>query len=212
MQIKYLSTSNWQLSAHAPLQSRDAIVVMPFIRPAQAETALRLMAERAQVPGVLLGIHDDAGWGFIKIINQAFRVTQSPYFGYVAQDAFAGRSWLALALDAMGDRGVLLGCNDGKWAGALAAFGLAQRQWAQGNYQGDFFYPHYQRHFADAELTLLAMQAGRYVYEPNSVLVEIDWQKDHAAVDAADRRLFRRRQATGFDERVIHPQLRTLFS
>ncbi len=55
MQIKYLSTSNWQLSAHAPLQSRDAIVVMPFIRPAQAETALRLMAERAQVPGVLLG-------------------------------------------------------------------------------------------------------------------------------------------------------------
>ncbi len=212
MQIKYLSTSNWQLSAHAPLQSRDAIVVMPFIRPAQAETALRLMAERAQVPGVLLGIHDDAGWGFIKIINQAFRVTQSPYFGYVAQDAFAGRSWLALALDAMGDRGVLLGFNDGKWAGALAAFGLAQRQWAQGNYQGDFFYPHYQRHFADAELTLLAMQAGRYVYEPNSVLVEIDWQKDHAAVDAADQRLFRRRQATGFDERVIHPQLRTLFS
>jgi hypothetical protein len=170
------------------------------------------MAERSQVPGVLLGIHDDAGWGFIKIINQAFRVTQSPYFGYVAQDAFAGRGWLALALDAMGDRGVLLGFNDGKWAGALAAFGLAQRQWAQGNYQGDFFYPHYQRHFADAELTLLAMQAGRYVYEPNSVLVEIDWQKDHAKVDAADRRLFRRRQATGFDERVIHPQLRTLFS
>jgi hypothetical protein len=80
------------------------------------------------------------------------------------------------------------------------------------NYQGDFFHSGYQRHFADAELTLLALQSGKYAYEPNSILVEVDWQKDQSQVDAADRQLFLERKASGFGGKVTHPTLLGLFS
>lgn len=169
------------------------------------------MARRAGTSGTLLLIHDTERVGFMAIANLAFRASHSPFFGYVAQDAFAGREWLSLALTALGEEGVLLGFNDGKWAGALAAFGIAKRAWADRNYAGDFFYSGYTQHFADAELTLLAMQAGHYCYEPNSVLVELDWDKDARAVNAADRALFAKRKASGFDGRVVHPQLLELF-
>ena len=211
-QIEYLTTRSLQHVTHSVSAPRDVLIVMPFTQPSHAQMALQLMAKRAQVPVLLVGVHDEDGWGFIRIVNHVFRLSQSRYFGYVAQDAFAGRSWLAMALSALGDGGALLGFNDGKWAGALAGFGLAQRQWAAQNYHGDFFYPKYRRHYADAELTVLAMQARRYVYEPNSVLVEIDWHKDQSAVDRADRALFLQRRALGFDNKVTHPQLLTLFS
>jgi len=119
---------------------------------------------------------------------------------------------LSLALEALGSERVLLGFNDGKWSGALAGFGLAQRAWAQGNYAGAFFYPKYQRHYADAELTLHALQSGRYAYEPNSLLVEVDWQKDQSQVDSVDRQLFLERKASGFEGMVTHPKLLDLFS
>jgi hypothetical protein len=116
---------------------------------------------------------------------------------------------------------VFLGFNDGKWQGALASFGLASRAWAAANYakeaaagaeQGPFFHPSYQRHYADAELTVLAMQAKGYVYEPNSVLVEVDWAKDGQTVDPADRALYRQRSALGFDGRVAEQALIGLFA
>jgi hypothetical protein len=143
-------------------------------------------------------------------VNAAFLASQSTWFGYVAQDAFAGRRWLALALEALGEQKHFLGFNDGKWAGALAAFGLGRRSWALQNYPqkaNAFFYPQYARHYADAELTLLALQAGVYAYEPNSVLVEVDWDKDSASVDEADRLLFTQRKAAQFDGKVLDPVL-----
>jgi hypothetical protein len=146
------------------------------------------------------------------MVNLAFQKTHSTHFGYVAQDAFAGRQWLRLAVEALGSERVLLGFNDGKWAGALAGFGLAQRAWAQGNYAGSFFYPGYQRHYADAELTLYAMQCGKYAYDANSVLLEVDWHKDQSQVDAADRQLFLERKASSFEGKITHPQLLGLFS
>ena len=102
--------------------------------------------------------------------------------------------------------------SDGKWAGALAGFGLARRSWATQHYDGNFFYPGYKRHYADAELTLLAMQANAYAYEPNSLLVEVDWDKDTSAVDAADRALFLERKQSGFDGKVTTPALLNLIS
>jgi hypothetical protein len=172
----------------------------------------QLMAKRAMAPGTILAVYDDLQWGFIQIVNQAFLQTESDTFAYVAQDAFAGRAWLKLAIDALGQQYQFLGFNDGKWAGAMASFGLARRAWASKNYQGNFFSPEYRSHYADAELTLLAMQAGIYVYEANSLLVEMDWEKDEKVVDENDRKIFLRRRALGFDSRVTNPHLLKLIS
>ena len=94
----------------------------------------------------------------------------------------------------------------------MAGFGLAKRTWAQNNYDGNFFFPSYQRHYADAELTLLALQAGLYAYDANSVLIEVDWEKDQSAVDPADRALFAKRKLGQFDGRITSQPLLNLIT
>lgn len=210
MEVRFVDLA--ELATQAPIHCTGAIMVMPYTDVAQATRAARLASGRAGVASLLLAVHDQARQGFIATANQAFAATRSPWFGYMAQDAFAGRSWLALALHALqANNAGLLGFNDGKWQGQLASFGLAQRAWAQTVYGGDFFYGGYSSHFADTELTLIAREQGRYVYEPNSVLVEADWDKESAAVNPADRALYKARAAAGFDARVHNPQLLQLF-
>ena len=212
MQIKYISSSELQDFENHPLVVEGVLVVMPFINASQAQQACELMSNRAAAQGLILAVHDDDKLGFIAIVNAVFKLSQSPYFGYVAQDAFAGRQWLKLAIEALGENKSFLGFNDGKWAGALAGFGLAKRAWAQNNYAGNFFHPGYQRHFADAELTLLALQNGLYAYDANSVLVEVDWDKDSSSVHPADRALFAQRKSARFDGRINSQPLLDLFS
>jgi hypothetical protein len=189
------------------------VMVMPFTDPVLAHQAGELAAHRASAQGLLLGVHDRQRQGFVACVNRAFAVTRSPWFGYMAQDAFAGRDWMALALQTLHQqRGVLLAFNDGKWHGALASFGLASRAWAAGNYpSAAFFYADYKRHYADTELSVLAKQAGGFVYQPHSVLLEVDWAKDSAPVHAPDRGLFKQRVAQGFGGKVTDPALLALF-
>ena len=204
----------------ANLKSSAAVMVMPFTDPTMAQKAVDLAASRAGslsangelmdvcAESILLAVHDTQRQGFVATVNQAFKVTQSPWLGYMAQDAFAGRNWLALALQKLQSQtgAALLGFNDGKWQGQLASFGLARRDWISKVYTDAFFFQGYHSHFADAELTLVARQQGVYAYEPQSVLVEVDWQKDQAAVNDADRRLFATRKKTGFGNRVSDAQ------
>jgi hypothetical protein len=215
---KELVTLQWQSTA--------AIMVMPFTDPAMAQKAANLAASRAGslnasgglldacAESILLAVHDSQRQGFVATVNQAFKVTQSPWLGYMAQDAFAGRNWLALALQKLQSQkdAALLGFNDGKWQGQLASFGLARRDWISKVYTDAFFFQGYHSHFADAELTLVARQQGVYAYEPQSVLVEVDWQKDQAAVNDADRRLFTTRKKSGFGNRVSDAQWRNFIS
>jgi len=210
MEVRFVRAA--ELATLAPLECSGAIMTMPFIDAAQAKRAAHLAAARAGAPALLLAVHDEARQGFIATVNQAFAATRSSWFGYMAQDAFAGRAWLALALRALQAKNAgLLGFNDGKWQGQLAAFGLAERAWAHSVYGGDFFHSAYNSHYADTELTLIAREQGRYVYEPNSVLVEADWDKESAGVSPADRALYKARAAAGFDARVHNPQLLKLF-
>jgi len=211
MQIQYL-TSTDLAGLTEPIVADGVLVVIPFTQYELAQKAAQLMAARAEAPGLILGIDDSKKVGFIHLVNQVFTQSHSAYFAYTAQDAFAGRGWLNLGLKAMGDHSGFLGFNDGKWAGALAGFGLARRSWAMKNYDGQFFYPQYHRHFADAELTLLALQDKQYAYDPNSVLVEVDWNKDTAPIHQADRNLFLERRKSGFDGRVLDPRLLNLIS
>ena len=210
MQVRFVRAV--ELSGGAPHVCEGPIMVMPYTDEAQASRAANLAASRAGVPSILLAVHDEDRQGFIATVNQAFALTRSPWFGYMAQDAFAGRAWLSLAVRALKAKNAgLLGFNDGKWHGQLAAFGLAERAWAQSVYGGAFFHGAYGSHYADTELTLIAREQGRYVYEPNSVLLEVDWDKERSAVSASDRALFKARAAEGFDARVHNPQLLQLF-
>jgi len=210
MELRFVRAA--ELATLTPLECSGVIMTMPFIDVAQAKRAARLAATRAGAPALLLAVHDEARQGFIATVNQAFAATRSPWFGYMAQDAFAGRAWLALALRALqANNAGLLGFNDGKWQGQLAAFGLAERVWAHSVYGGDFFHSAYNSHYADTELTVIAREQGRYVYEPNSVLVEVDWDKESASVSPADRALYKERASAGFDARVHNPQLLKLF-
>jgi hypothetical protein len=211
MQIQYLTSAELS-SLDAPITVGGVVAAMPFTQADHAQRAAKLMAARANAPGLVLAIHDQREEGFIHLVNQAFASTQSAYFAYVAQDAFAGRAWLEQGLSALGDDKGLLGFNDGKWAGALAGFGLVRRSWAINHYGGQLFCSKYLRHYADAELTLLALQEGKYAYEPNSVLVEVDWDKDATAVHEPDRQVFLERKQSGFDGKVTDPRLLNLIS
>jgi len=180
-----------------------SIVAMPFVDAAMARQAAQLMAARAGCKGLVLAIHDDSQEGFVTLINRAFIMTQSPSFAYVAQDAFAGRNWLSLAQTALAANAAgLAALNDGKWAGRLASFGLVNRRWARSVYDGYLFHPEYQSHYGDTELSLIAEAQGALCYDPNAVLVEIDWRKDQTPTNKADKALFDARLKTGFDNRL----------
>lgn len=197
----------------AAREPQDVLAILPYTDRALAERSARHAAARAGAQGLILLVEDADRIGFIGVANHVFRKTSSRHAAYLAQDSFAGREWLARGLAALaGGERVLLGFNDGKWHGALAGFGLVERAWAAGNYGGDLFWPGYRRHYADAELTLLAMSERRYAYDPDCVMVEVDWAKDHAAVEPADRALFRARAEAGFGGRVTDPRLQHLFS
>jgi hypothetical protein len=190
------------------------VIVMPSVDARAAAQSARLMVARAGTAnGIILEIRDTTGAGFVALANASFLATRSRYFGYVAQDAFAGRLWLERAVAALEKTGKgLLAFNDGKWMGALAGFGLVRRDWAARNYDGALFHAGYVGHYADVELTLLAMNEGQLCYDANCVLVEVDWDKDRKSVSATDRALYRQRAAAGFDGRVSSPRLLGLFS
>ena len=189
------------------------LMVMPYIDEAAAHRATGQISQRAQAEGLILAIRDSEQRGFIHIANQAFRQSRSSLFGYIAQDAFAGRGWgqRVLAAFAQNPARGLLALNDGKWNGLLAAFGVVRRSWAEHNYAGDLFMPGYFGHYADVELTLLALQAGVHAYDPNCVMMEVDYEKDGKPVHAPDQHLFKTRRATGFDGRVHAEKLLKLF-
>ena len=192
----------------------DVLIAMPATEAELARQALALAERRlGQLPAhaarvLLLGVIDDDQRGLVAMHNLIFKATQSTWYGYLAQDAFAGRAWLEIALAQLErTQAHLLGFNDGKWQGQIAAFGLARRDWAQAIYSGDFFYPGYRSHFADAELTLIAREQKAYTYDPHAVMVEVDPHKDAKAVDASDRSMYLTRLKTGFASRVHDPQL-----
>lgn len=209
MQSTFISSKQIDRTA---LLTSEVIFVMPFTLPQMAQKTAKLMSERANYPGAIICVHDDEREGFVDIVNKVFRASDSKWFGYVAQDAFPGRYWLRIAINTLiSQNAVLLGFNDGKWLGELAGFGLADRLWAQQNYNGNLFNPDYHQHYADTELTLLAQAKQSYCYNPNSLLVEIDWDKDSKSVNLEDKNRFQNRCQNQFDGRISNPNLLSKF-
>jgi len=200
-------------SLASSLASTDTLVVMPVIDLEMGKRSATLAATRANAEGVVLVVLDTARLGLVHIHNQVFKSTKSVYYAYLAQDAFVGREWLSLGLSALNQKTAgLLAFNDGKWQGQLASFGLARREWVKSIYPESFFFEGYKSHYADTELTLIAREQGRYAYDPNAVVMEVDWNKDTASTQQDDKSLFKLRAMQGFGGRVTTPELIGLFA
>jgi hypothetical protein len=129
--------------------------------------------------------------------------TNSRYFAYVAQDAFAGEFWLDCALETIKKSNCgLLAFNDGRFFGTLAVFGLSDRQWVNTIYGKFIFHHQYKYHFADTELSVIAAQTQNLVFNSNAILIEVDYDKHLHGNNKDDEKLYRKRALTGFDGRV----------
>ena len=187
--------------------------MLPVTNRQQAAMTAEILLHRAGVDFELLMVEDDVKGGPIAIWNHCAARLACNFLVYLAQDAFPGRAWLAVALDAMkkAPGAGLFAFNDGKWFGQLASFGLVRLSWLNGIYHGPLFFEGYQQHYGDTELTLIAKEQQALVYQPHAVLIEVDHSKDMKPVAAADRALFAMRCRNGFDGKVRNQSLLGMF-
>ena len=201
LDIKIIKSSKLQKLKYS--SSYEVIIVLPMINIELANKASEVMRRRTQQNGLLLLIEDDLRIGFIMITNLVYTKTESRYFAYVAQDAFAGEFWLDYALDTIKKSNCgLLAFNDGRFFGKIAVFGLVNRNWINRIYGKFIFHHQYKSHFADTELSVIAAQTGNLVFNPNAVLIEVDYEKHLHGNNEDDHKLYIERAKTGFDGRI----------
>jgi hypothetical protein len=198
----------------APEEQHSVVIAIPWTDPEKVMQTVGALTQRAGYPASFLLLEDDTRAGPTRLLNQCFVRTAGIIFGYLAQDVFPGRDWLSIALKAMkaSKNPGLLAFNDGKWHGQLASFGLVNRQWVDTIYsRKGIFFRGYWQHYGDTELTLIAREQKRYVYDPHALMIEVDYKKDTASAHRADKALFHQRKNSGFDGNVTNPALLGLF-
>lgn len=202
-----------ELERAAP--AAETVFVLPSVDTAAADRVAQQIVARSGVEDFEVIIFEDRERrGFIKVANDVFANSAGDWFGYVAEDAFAGREWLRIAHAAMADGGDVFAFNDGKWFGKLAAFGMVRRSWVRDLY-GGLFHPAYHSHYADTELSVVAAVMGVLRSDPESLLVEVDYEKEKKAVNPDDKALFHARRADGFgigSRNILYPSAFTRFS
>lgn len=181
----------------------EVIIVMPTIDMALAARAADVMMRRTDQPGLLILAEDDARLGFIMTANLVYAKTRSDFFSYVAQDAFPGQYWLDYGLETLKQsKNGLLAFNDGRFFGKIAVFGLVNREWCRSLYKNFIFYPQYTSHFADTELSILAYETSNLVFNPYSIMMEVDYEKHLHPNNKDDEKLYIERAKNGFDGRI----------
>lgn len=144
-------------------------------------------------------------------MNGAALKISTRYIVYLAQDAYPGRDWLLNAYHTLEKSGKgLLAFNDGKWKGRIASFGMVRTEWVKSLYDARIFYPGYQSHGADNELTVIARAQNMHEYNPDCTLVEYDPNKDFGGSNPKDKALFQTRFVHGFDGIVPFRKLKKL--
>lgn len=198
LDIKIITSSMLRNSTVLP--SHEVIIVLPMTDVALAKKASEIMRKRTRQNGLLILVEDDLRLGFIMVANLVYARTESRYFGYAAQDAFAGEFWLDYALETIKKSNCgLLAFNDGRFFGKIAVFGLADRLWTERVYGRFIFHHQYKSHFADTELSIIAAQTSNLVFNPNSLLMEVDYEKHLHTNNEDDHILYIERAKTGFD-------------
>lgn len=180
--------------------SPSVTIVMPCIDEEMGTKTAEILSSRAGTHCTVVVAMDDSRNGFMNTLNSVARKCDSRFIVFVAQDAFPGRQWLKIALDSIEAKSAgLLAFNDGKWFGRIASFGLVRKSWIQKFYDDSILNPYYKAHKADNEITLLARLDEKFVYEPDSVLIEVDYGKDRGGSNPEDNEKFKLRFNSQFD-------------
>ena len=197
--LESLFVKSSEFGSFEPRAHPDAVLVLPYIDHELAVRAEEILRVRAGHPGLLVLVDDDERMGFIRVANFIYSRTKSPLFGYLAQDAYPGMSWLAQGVGVMKKTGAgLLAFNEGRFFGTVAAFGLASRAWLSTLYRNMLFYPGYKSQYGDTELSAIAYVQNQLVFNPNALLMEVDYEKHAKANNADDDALYKARLDTGF--------------
>lgn len=181
--------------------AKGVAVIMPCINTKKGMDTAGILFKRAGIDCKIFIIHDTLRQGFIKILNDTASRVSTRYIVYLAEDAFPSIDWLRCAYDALEKscKG-LLAFNDGKWRGRIAAFGMVRVDWVKSLYGGGLiFYPEYNTHKADNELTVIARTHNMLEYNPECTLIECDPNKVFKENVPKDKELFRKRFLQGFD-------------
>jgi len=167
-------------------------------REKEAEKVALIHLVRAGMPCEVILIIQQDGWsGWVALHNWAVKNLDFDYYCYSCGDYYPGKAYLKMAYEiAIQEGRKLIAFNDGKWGGYIATAGLVEKKWMEKNYDGDLFYSGYKKHYADTELSMIAMEQDVMGYCPDAVLIEIDFEKDnHAYIDKLDQVLFHSRKA-----------------
>ncbi|QGY39534.1 hypothetical protein GM415_05165 [Pseudodesulfovibrio cashew] len=188
-----------EFASFKPTGHDDVVLVLPYIDHELAVKVEEILRLRAHHPGLLVLVDDDERMGFIRVANFVYSRTESPFFGYLAQDAYPGMYWLEQGMNAMKQsRGGLMAFNEGRFFGTVAAFGLARRAWLASLYRNMLFYPGYHSQYGDTELSAIAFAQDRFVFNPNALLIEVDYEKHNRVNNAEDDQLYKARLASRF--------------
>ncbi|MFW5499161.1 MULTISPECIES: hypothetical protein [unclassified Maridesulfovibrio] len=197
--LEALFTSSSKLHKLGTIAHEDAVFVLPFIDKELTNRLVEVLVRRALHPGLLVLVDDDERLGFMKIANYVCSHSSSRYFGYLAQDAFPGDGWLRAAIQTMDQSGAsLLAFNDGRFHGTLAVFGMARRTWLASLYHKYLFFPGYNSHFGDTELTAIALHQNKLIYNPGCLMIEVDYEKHTRKNNPDDQSLYKMREQKGF--------------
>ena len=80
---------------------------------------------------------------------------------------------------------------------------MVRRSWIKSVYKNSLFFDKYTSHAADNELTTIARATNEYIYNPNSVLIEVDYEKENKIYgNTTDREKFISRCKNGFDRTI----------
>ncbi|HPW65744.1 MAG TPA: glycosyltransferase [Salinivirgaceae bacterium] len=187
------------------------LVVMPCIDVKKGLETAEILYSRAGMECVIVIAVDTEQQGFIRTLNQVSRKADVAYIVYLAQDAYPGRNWLLTAYENIEKQQKgLFAFNDGKWNGKIASFGMVRKSWVKELYDDMILYEGYKAHKADNEITIIARVTQQYVYDPDSSLIEADYDKDKGGSNTEDDNTFKARFLSGFEGRVPVELLRPL--
>ncbi len=195
-------------------ESTSIDVILPYTQRDMTNNCIDILTARAGINIRIIAVEDNTRLGFIAITNHVFQQSNAQFVAYVAQDAFPGRYWMKIGIDTLNNTNKsLLAFNDGKWFGQLAAFGLVRRTWAEKIYPNQqLFFDGYHSHYADTELSIIAASQNMLAYNPNSVLIEVDFHKDKKPTHSKDKDLYALRAGGEFGGLVEDKVLLNRFS
>lgn len=173
----------------------EAVAIVTARSPAAGRATAERLVARAGHPLRVVVAHGCDTEDFVAACNAiAFRI-EACFIVYATEAAFPGADWLAHAVSALGEGG-MLGFNDGAGDPGASQFGLVRREWVASVYGGPLFHPGYRTILAAAELAEIARGQKTFAYDAEATLVDL--AAPEAGGRLQDQALLAERRVSGF--------------